>query len=319
MPYARSRPAVLAVLAVTILGLGLAACSGGDDAGDTGTATSTTAVDSGSGEEDAEANTIAIDMTEYAFAIAGELKAGTSTVSIKNSGAEMHMVSFALLKEGKTLADVQAAVQSDDEAAYDSVVAADVDAPGAVLSPGQSQEVTTDFLGAGTYAVMCFIPTAGESAVVPHLAKGMLSSFTVAEGAVEATAAKPDAEYTIDDGRIDGPTTLRAGENAIRMTSAGTGPHEFFVARKSKPSTTYKDIDDFFTNLFERDAAPPTGYADTAPGIIAASTFDVASGETILVTTDLEPGDYLVGCARKDDENEGGKQHTGEMLDVTVA
>ncbi|MGI8684780.1 MAG: hypothetical protein ACR2MO_06785 [Acidimicrobiales bacterium] len=317
MPHARNRPVALLLLAVALLGLGLAACSDRDDGSDA-SLTTTTEAESGSGEEDTEGNTVAIDMKDFSFAISGQLEAGTGTVSLTNSGTEMHMAAFALLKEGKTVADMQGALQSGDDSALDAVVAAQVDAPGAILSPGRSQELTTDLLGAGTYAVVCYIPTAGEATPVPHFAKGMVSSFTVAPGAVEATAARADGEYTVDDGKIEGPTTLKAGENALRMTSAGKGTHEFFVAKKSTPSTTFEDIDTFFAEMLEGAAAPPKGYTDTAPGIIAASTFDVASGKTILVTTELEPGDYLIGCAQSDDEDQGGKRHTGEILKVTV-
>ena len=305
---------MLLVLAL-VLGIGLAACSDGDGTG--AGRTTTTVTEAGSGAEDGGVNSLAVDMKEYSYALSGQLQAGTSTVSLKNSGAELHMAAFSLLKDGKTEADVQAALRSEDDSALESVVEAQLDAPGTVLSPGRSEKVTTDLLGAGTYAIICFIPTAGESAPIPHAAKGMLATFTVAPGAVEGKAARPDAEYTIDDGRNDGPPTLKAGENALRMTSAGAGPHEFIVARKSTPSTTYDDIDTFFTDLFESDKAPPTGYADTAPGIIAASSFDVATGKTILVTVDLEPGDYLIGCALSGEE-EGDKDHTGEMLEVKV-
>lgn len=316
MRHVRNRPAVLLVMAI-VFGTGLAACSDDDGGGSEASRTTTTVAETGSGEEDAEVNTLAVDMNEYSYALSGQLEAGTSTVSLKNSGVELHMAAFSLLKGGKTQADVQAALQSEDDSAFESVVEAQLDAPGTVLSPGRSEELTTDFLGAGTYAVLCFIPTAGEAAPIPHAAKGMLATFTVAPGAVEATAARPDAEYTIDDGKNDGPTTLKAGENALRMTPAGAGPHEFIVAKKSTPSTTYDDIDTFFTDLFESDKAPPTGYADTAPGIIAASSFDVAAGKTILVTVDLEPGDYLIGCALSGEEA-GDKDHTGEMLEVKV-
>lgn len=315
MPGARDRPLVTVTAAGVILGLVLAGC-GGDKKVDSG-ATTTTAVESGSGEEDKEANTVAIDMKDYAFAVVGDVKAGTTTVALQNSGTELHMAAFGRLKEGKGLADVQGALQSEDESAVESVYTP-LDAPSAVLSPGQSQELTTDLLGAGSYAVICFIPTAGDGA--PHFAKGMVTTFDVAAGAVEATAPDADARYTIDDGTIEGPTTLKTGENTLQMTSAGTGPHEFFVVRKREPDTTYADVDAFFDELFEGDTPPPKGYSDTAPGIIVANTSDLMPGNTIFLVTDLEPGDYMVGCAREGDTTGGqpAKQHTGEILDVTV-
>jgi uncharacterized cupredoxin-like copper-binding protein len=260
-------------------------------------------------------------MQDYHFALSGRLQAGTNTtLALRNSGAEMHMAGLGLLKTGKNLADVQAALASEDSAAFDSVLDHRVDTPGGILSPGQSQQVTAGGLTAGTYAIVCFLPAAGDG--TPHFAKGMIATFDVAPGPAAAPTAVPkaDADYTISDGHITGPTTLRAGAAALRVTSAGVGPHEFFVMRKRRPATTYADVDAFFTNLFESDTPPPKGYADGAPAIIVASSFDVASGQSVLVRSTLAPGDYLIGCARKPDASEGGaaKEHSGEILDVTV-
>lgn len=318
MSTARSRSLALLLAAAALLAVGLAGCSS-DDKGTGSANTTTTKLDTGSGDEDAEANTLALDMQDYSFGVTGELKPGTTTLAMKNSGTEMHMAAFFRLKQGKTLADLQAALGSEDENAMSGVTDGEVDSPGGLLSPGQAQEVTTDFLGAGTYAVVCFLPTAGEQTAVPHFAKGMINSFQVGGAPTEATAPKADATYTIDDGRIDGPKTLKAGENILKMTSSGKGPHEFVVVKKRTPETTYDDIDKFFTGLFESQTPPPKGYLDNAPGVVVADTFDVATGNTVSVAADLQPGSYLIGCAREPDEDEGdAKPHTGELLDVTV-
>lgn len=315
MPGSRRPPAMLLVAAFAMAALVLAGCS--DDDGDTGAGATTTRaeVDGGGGADDD--NAVTIDMKDYAFDVTGSVTAGTSTVVMKNTGRELHMTSFGLLRAGKTLADVQAALQSEDEAAFGAVFEKEVDSPGGLLSPGQTQEVTTPFLEAGDYALLCFIPTAGEGA--PHFAKGMINTLEVAEGKAEVTP-EADAEYTVEDGRIDGPTTLEAGETTMRMTSAGAGPHEFFVIRKKDAAATYQDIDKAFTDLFESETPPPVGYVDGFPAVIAASTFDVAAGTSVFLTVNLEPGDYLIGCAREPDEDEdGAKEHTGELADVKVA
>lgn len=111
MTEAPARRLALPIMAVAVLALGFAGC-GSDDEVDT-SATTTTAAESGSGEEDAEANALSIDMKDYSYAVAGDLKAGSSTISLRNSGTELHMASFDLLRPGKALADVQAALQSE--------------------------------------------------------------------------------------------------------------------------------------------------------------------------------------------------------------
>ncbi|HET7489032.1 MAG TPA: hypothetical protein VFJ85_13965 [Acidimicrobiales bacterium] len=316
----RTRSLALLVAALALAVPALAACSGPDGTKGAAAVTTTTAADRSSDDEDNEVNTLHIDMQDEHFAIAGNLKAGTTTIGLRNSGSEVHMAAFFRLKPGKTVSDAAAAFTSGDSAAVDAVVDGKVDAPGGVLSPGQSEEVTTDFLAAGSYVVACFVPTAGEAQPVPHVAKGMIAGFEVAPGNVTATAPRSDAVYTVSDGHVDGPTSLKEGRLTLRFNSRGKSPHQFFVIKKRTPATTYEDVDAFFSGLFQGTAAPPKGYTEAAPGVLTASTFDVAAGDAVFVTAQLTPGEYLIGCARRPDDSEGpsAKPHTGELLTVTV-
>lgn len=311
----RRRPVPLLAL-LTVLVVAFVACGDDDDDSDAAATTTTMAAGTGGGADENAANAVTIDMKEYAFDVAGSIKAGDSTVVMRNTGQEMHMTAFALLKEGMALSDVQAALASGDESAFEGVVEKEVDSPGGLLSPGQTMEITTPFLDAGTYALLCFIPTVGED--VPHVAKGMVNTLEVAEGDV-SLSPDTDARYTIEDGEVDGPTSLDAGSVTIEMSPAGEGPHELIVARKKAPTTTFEQIDAAFTALFEGGTPPAPGYADALPAVIAGNTFDVESGQSVFMTLDLAPGDYLIGCAREpDEEGGGGEAHTGEMLDVEV-
>lgn len=311
MPFARHRATPL-LAALLVLTLVFAGCADDDD--DSGAQATTTAAEPAGGEGQ---NTVTIDMKDYAFDVTGSLKAGTSTVVMKNTGQEMHMASFGLLREGKTLADVQTALQSEDEAAFQAVFAEEVGAPGGLLHPGHTQEVTTPLLKAGNYALLCFIPTIGDGA--PHFVKGMVNSLEVAEGDADVPT-ETDAEYTIDDGKIDGPKSLGSGEVTLGMTAAGDGPHEFFVVRKKEAATTFEDVDKAFTDLFEGDTPPPAGYVDSLPAVITAAVFDMPSGTEIFLKVTLEPGTYLIGCAYEPDPEEGQEAvaHKDEMLEVTV-
>lgn len=301
------------LVAAVVLAAPAAACS--DDAGTGPRARpSTTTAAAATASERPEANAVTIDMAEYDFDVSGPLVAGTSTVALRNTGREVHMAGFALLRDGRTLDDVIEALASEDAAALDQVVAEELDAPGGLLGPGEAMEVTTPFLGAGTYAVMCFVPTVGED--VPHSAKGMVAELRVEEGDARPPAPRPDAVYAIGEGSIDGPTELPSGPVTLEVRSGAGGPHEVIVARKRAPTTTYAEIDAAYTSLFEGEVPPQPGYADALPAAIAANAFDVDEGATIWVGLDLVPGHYLIGCARRPD---GGPEHTGELLEVTVA
>lgn len=317
MPPPRRRRATRLAAVVALLALAAAGCSDGGDA--TG-ATATTAASGAGGVDGAgergPANRVSIEMRDYAFDVSGSVEAGAATLAVKNSGKELHMAAFTRLKAGKTLADVQAAAESEDETAFGEVFEQDPDTPGTFLSPGQSEELTVSSLRAGTYAILCFLPTAGEG--VPHLAKGMLNTLKVAEGEAEV-AVEADATYAIDDGHIDGPTNLAPGRTTLRMTSAGAGPHELLVVRKKDVTSTFQQIDDAFDSLFESETPPPVGYADGLPAVIAAGSFDVPPGRSVLVTLDLAPGQYFIGCAREpDDDAAPGAAAHDEVMEVTV-
>lgn len=289
-----------------------AACSDGAGTGPQARPPTTTAAAPAAADRPG-ANAVTIDMAEYDFDVSGPLAAGTSTVALRNTGREVHMAGFALLRDGRTLDDVIEALASEDASALDQVVAEELDAPGGLLGPGEAMEVTTPFLGAGTYAVMCFVPTVGED--VPHSAKGMVAELRVAEGDARPPAPTPHAVYALGAGSIDGPTGLASGPVTLEVRSGAGGPHELVVARKKAPTTTYAEIDAAYTSLFEGEVPPAPGYADALPAAIAANAFDVDEGATIWITLDLAPGHYLIGCARRPDD---GPEHTGELLEVTV-
>lgn len=316
MASPRRRPLVTLLAAVGALCLGASACSSGDDERGTRPSEPSAPTSAAAGEErPAEPNIATVEMTEYAFTVTGSLVAGHTTVALRNSGAELHMAGLALLKPGKTLADVQQALQAQDEAAAEAVIAQEIGAPGGLLSPGAFQEVTTAFLQPGSYALVCFIPSVGDG--VPHFAKGMVATLDVAEGSAVVNL-DADAEYRVGDGAIEGPATLAAGRRTLRVTGSGGGPHEFIVFRRRDPAATFEQLDTAFTALFAAGRPPPPGYADGLPAVIAASTFDMAPGSTIFVAVDLEPGMYFVGCAREPEEGEPGGTEHRELVEVTV-
>lgn len=304
---ARPKLRLLAAAALLALGPGCSGDEGGPAAPSTTTAPATAAAPAPG------PNRVAVDMSEYAFDIEGSLAGGTGTVALRNTGAEVHMAAFGRLEEGRTVEDVVEALAAEDASAFDRLFAEQLDAPGGLLGPGEAMEVTTPFLAPGTYAVMCFVPTVGEEA--PHSAKGMVAGMEVAEGDVRPPAPEVDAVYSIGGGRTDGPVTLPAGRTTLEVRSGAGGPHEVIVARKRSAATTYQEIDAAYTSLFEGEVPPAPGYAEGLPAAIAGNVFDVAEGASVLVTLDLSPGDYLVGCAR---QPEDGPEHTGELVEVRV-
>ncbi len=208
-------PLATTVVLSTIGGVSGAA-SGGSPANPTSSARPVTA------PKDA----VDITMTEYAFAVSGPLKSG-GTVRMRNTGKELHMLGIGRIGPGKTLSDVRKALDIGGPDALAKVVR-QLSLPGALVPPGHAVEITVPTLSAGTYALLCFAPTEGES--LPHTAHGMVAELTVV--AAKAAPPKPDAVYTVTaDKPIVGPATLKAGHLILRIDARpGTDALELGVA-----------------------------------------------------------------------------------------
>lgn len=221
------------------------------------------------------------------------------------------MATVAKLKPGKTLDDVEPALESDEESAFDELFEqAESDAPAGFVTPGDSSLVTTDYMTAGEYVMICFIPTLDEG--MPHFAKGMIGSIEVTDDEDEqASPPEADVEYTIAEDEVRGPTELEAGETTFAVTGEDE-KHEFFVIKKRKPEDTFETVDALLTEMFEGESPPTAELYEQLPEAFY-DVFDFAPGKPIYLTIDLEPGEYLIGCVSGSDDD----QHE-EVLEVTV-
>ena len=192
----------------------------------------------------------------------------------------------------------------------------EIGTPGHILQPGQTQTLTVDTLDAGSYAILCFLPTEGEG--TPHFFKGMVAGFEVVEEAADVAEPEADATITLaDEAEPEGvPTELEAGEHTFKVTSSGSEGKDFIVGQM-KAEEEFEAFDTYFETLFEQEGGPPKGAADQAPGKILASTFEVGPGQTIWVTVDLPAGEtYFVNTTNV---GEGDEEDTvDKFVKVTV-
>jgi hypothetical protein len=178
--------------------------------------------------------------------------------------------------------------------------------PGHILQPGQTQKLTVDNLDAGSYVMLCFLPTEGEG--TPHFAKGMVGGFEVAEEA--ADVEEPEAEATItlgDEAEPTGvPTELSSGEHTFKVTAEGENGKDFIIGQMDE-GKEFGAFDEYFEseNGFESESGPPKGYAEQAPGTVLVSTFEISPGESIWVTVDVPKGEtYFVGTTNIESEDD---------------
>lgn len=156
-------PSVLAVLvAACALSFGLVACGSDDDSTDTAAETSadeTTA--------EASAEKVTLTAVEYEFNLSATPTADTKEITFQNDGKMFHVMVFARLNEGFTLAE---AIKLQGEKGSATTIA-EAEAP-----PGKSVTVKTKGpITAGDYAMLC--PIGGPKG--PHYELGQLQEFSI--------------------------------------------------------------------------------------------------------------------------------------------
>lgn len=261
-------------------------------------------------------NVISLGASEYAFTTSGEPKAGSVTLELENTGAEIHEFGMARLVGDSTLEDVQAALDAagpDEEADFEGILEDDsvIDDAGAALFPGASLSITASGIEAGDYVMMCFVPDAEGR---PHFTLGMLGEFSIAEGEAD-DAPEADVTYTVTDDGIDGPDTLEAGETVFEMLNDSAINREIQIG-KLADGATFDDAAAFFAQFEE---GPPDAEGLASPdNPIAFFSFVFDAEQDRVVTLDLTPGTWLIGMPDPENQFEGSPDDDPDAIVVEV-
>jgi hypothetical protein len=186
--------------------------------------------------------------------------------------------------------------------------------PGAVMSPGETAEVLSPSLAAGSYALICFVP--GEGDGVPHFAEGMVGQLEVIAGTAPAVPTA-DVTYKVTKGRaIEGPATLTAGRHTIKFEVAAGGNQLEPTLVRLNAGTTFAALDAAVTRVFESDKPPAAGTATRLPGQIVYGGLDLGPVTTFYLTVDLKAGNYALVAEDTDVEP---KPPTKEIINIKVS
>jgi hypothetical protein len=264
----------VALIALLFGGL-LAACGDDDNSGDNATATT---------KAESKATTLDVVAKDFSFTTASSVKAGLVDVRLDNQGQYEHQAQLVRINDGVTPQQLQEA-QSDPTG---EKVLALVAVKGGVngIAPGAKQSVISN-LDAGNYLMLCFI---GEPDGTPHVAKGMVTPFTVT-GTAPAEVSEPKYDYEIEakDFSFTVPA-LKSGTHTIEFKNNGPQPHEatmYKVADGKTPADVQKFLGTVATGG-KPDGPPPFKGAGGGPAI--------APNTAVFPTLDLQPGTYVLTC-----------------------
>ena len=251
----------------------------------------------------AQGQIVNVMASNYKFELPDSVPAGLTTFQFRTTGTELHHMQIVRLETGKTLADFQAAMQSDGPPPAWVVF---VGGPNASIPDGQAATTLTLTLKPGQHVLLCLIPGPDGK---PHIASGMVRPLTVTRAKANvAQAGAPTADYvlTLYDYNFDLDKPLKAGKRTIQIKNTAKQFHEAFLV-KLPPGVPA-------TALMEWINA---GMKGQAPAIPMGGIVGLNAGELNTITVDLEPGEYGLYCFLPAPD---GKEHVahGMFKQITV-
>ena len=222
---------------------------------------------------------VTITATDFGFQLpTAPLVAGLTTMTLVNTGKELHQVTLIRITEGKTVADLTAALQAPGMPPSWAVAWG---GPNAAAPGGQS--VATLVLEPGRYALVCFIPSPDG---VPHMAKGMIIGVEVQPANTPAAALTAgDIQLDLSDYKFTLSQLPTAGQRTFTVSNQGSEVHEVVVIRLAPGAT----METALAWMAAGEQGPP-------PGEPIAGVSGMAPGQVQNFTADLTPGTYGLIC-----------------------
>ena len=263
-------PAAVLALALSI------ACSSSSSSSDK---TPTPSGSSGAGGNIPETK---IGARDFAYDAPDTITGGLVKLTLTNNGKEPHQAQVVRLNDGVTPTQLQGALQNPDPAALLKMVTT-TGGPN-VIDPGQSQSVIGN-LTPGNYVLLCFV--SGEDNI-PHLAKGMVKTFTVTASGNPPAAPETTNKLITADFNFLGVDTLASGNQTIEVTNGGPQPHETTMIRLKGGLT----VDQLKAVLASSEGPPPGPPPFDDVGGLGAMN----AGGKGFIQTNLTPGSYAFLC-----------------------
>jgi uncharacterized cupredoxin-like copper-binding protein len=244
---------------------------------------------------------VTVTATDFKLDMPATIPSGAVSLRLVNSGKELHHAQIVRLDQGKTLADLKAAMEHE---APPPPWLHFLGGPNGI-APGQEATSITS-LAPGEYVLLCLIP---GSDGVPHLMKGMIQPFEVTGGGAEAALPVASDTVQLGDYSFELARPITPGPHTVLVTNGGQQPHELVLLRLG-PGKTVKDFGVWATT---------GGMKGPPPALPLGGVAVLDHGASGMFTADFAPGDYGMICFVPDSKD--GKLHLmhGMMKQITVA
>lgn len=241
---------------------------------------------------------VTITATEYGYQLsATPVHSGLTTITLVNDGQQLHHLQLVRLADGKTVADLTAALMA--HAPLPAWVVLEGGPNGA--RPGHSVNATM-VLEPGQYAMYCRIPDPEGHA---HWTKGMVLGMNVLpDSAPVGSLAAGDIQVGVFNYGFSMSTPPTVGTHEFTVTNNADQPHEVALVQLA-PGETMQPWIDWVSG----------GYKGPPPGMTAGGLTDIRPGQVQNFTTTLTAGTYGLICFVLDATD--GKSHVLHGMTTT--
>lgn len=248
-------------------------------------------------------STVHVTATNYSFDAPDTIAAGVVTFQLVSKGPELHHLQIVRFEDGKTFADLAAALKNPGPP---PTWVTFIGGPNAGVPDGSAATTDAVTLTPGNYAFLCLIPGPDMQ---PHVMKGMARPFVVKAGSpvAQAGATHVDATLSLFDYNFDLDKPLTAGHRTILVKNNAAQWHEALLV-KLLPGVKLDSLPAWIMG----------GMKGMPPAIPLGGVTAVGPGSQNVITVDLAPGDYALYCFLPDMKD--GKEHVthGMLKQITV-
>ena len=224
-----------------------------------------------------QSNAVTFSAQEYGFEGPDQLTAGQTTVRLRNRGKEPHQLQFLKLEEGKTPADLVAALKSSHTVPS---WAKHMGGPNGV-DAGQVSEATL-YLEPGSYVILCSIPGKNHQT---HAMLGMHKPLRVMDAGAPPPEFAGNFHMAMFEYEFVVVQPLHKGRHSFYVINRGSQTHQASLVRLN-PGASAEDV------LTAVNQDKPS----RLPATLIGGMSGLEPGREGTFTAELTPGRYAIMC-----------------------
>ena len=215
---------------------------------------------------------------EHKFDGPDHLPAGQTTIRLQNRGKERHQLQLLKLDEGKSPADLAAALRTGSASV--PPWAKHMGGPNGI-EPGQASEATL-YLEPGSYVIICGLPGKNYQT---HAMLGMQKALRVMDTRPAPPEFAGNFHMAMFEYEFVVVQPLRKGRHSFYVINRGSQIHQASVVRLHSGASA----EDVLTALEQESPAP-------LPGTLMGGMSGLEPGRDGTFTAELTPGRYAIMC-----------------------